>query len=147
MIFLVTLAIGAGYYSYAVGQHQKKFKDFVEEHADHIAAPLTLQLWLFDLHTSRQLCRTFSEEPYVVGLLLRDHNKEVVFQKELSDPGQNNLAVRRQLRHEGEQLVGYLEIFYVDSGWQMQRKNILLVGILMAAGTIFGSLLFINILL
>jgi PAS domain S-box-containing protein len=147
VIFLVTLAIGAGYYTYAVGQHQKTFKDFVEQQTDHIADTFTLQLWLFDLHTTRQLCQIFSEDPYVVGLLLLDHNKEVVFQKELSDTGQNTLTVRRQLRHEGEKLVGYLEIFYVDSGWQMQRKNILLVGILMAAGTIFGSLLFINILL
>ncbi len=147
LIFLVTLAIGAGYYTYAVGLHQKTFRAFVEQHTDHIAAPVTLQLWLFDLPTTRQLCRIFAEDPDVVGLLLLDHNKEVVFQKELSDTGQNTLAVRRQLRHDGEQLVGYLEIFYADSGWQMQRKSILLVGILMASGTIFGSLLFINILL
>ena len=147
VIFLVSLVIGAAYYSYAVVQHQKTFRKFVEQQTDHIADTFTLQLWLFDLSTSRQLCRIFSEDPSVVGLLLLGQNGEVIFRKEVAATRQDPLKVRRQLRYGGEKLVGHLEIVYANTNWQVQRKDILLVGILMAAGTIFGSLLFINILL
>ncbi|PLX50675.1 MAG: hypothetical protein C0613_03335 [Desulfobulbaceae bacterium] len=147
VIFLVSLVIGVAYYSYAVAQHQKTFRKFVEQQTDHIAETFTLQLWLFDLQTTRQLCQIFSEDPSLVGLLLLDQNGEVVFQKEVVGSWPHPLKVRRQLRYGGEKLVGHLEIVYANTNWQMQRKNILLVGLFMAAGTIFGSLLFINILL
>jgi PAS domain S-box-containing protein len=147
VILLVSLAIGAAYYGYAMGQHRQAFRDFVEQHTSHIADTFTLQLWLFDLHTTRQLCQIFAEDPTVAGLLLRDHNNEVIFQKEAAGNRENTLTMRRELRYGGDKLVGYLEIIYANLGWREQRKNMLLVGILMAAGAILGSLLVIDILL
>jgi len=146
VIFCVSIVIGIVYYSFSIYSHKKEFENAIENQTKQLSDTFTLQLWLFDLNTTKELCRLFSESPEVSGLRLLDHKKKVVFEKAPSHQ-ETTVHVNRELRHKGEKLVGYVDIFYSNIHWEQERKNIFIMGILMVMGTIVGSLLLINILL
>jgi len=146
VIIVISTIIGAGYYSYSIHYHKKEFKKFIETQTNQLSDTFILQLWLFDLNTTRELCKLFSDAPTVSGLRLLDHNQDVVFEKNPS-PNEVTVHINRQLLHEGKKLVGQLDIFFSNTAWEHHRANILLIGILMAFGTMVGTLFFVNILL
>ena len=146
MIFCISIVIGVVYYSFLIHYHDKEFKNSIENQTKHISDTFTLQLWLFDLNTTRELCKLLSKSPEVIGLRLLDHKKKVIFEQEPSHK-EATIHVNEELRYKGEKLVGYVDIFYSNTSWEQQRQNILIIGILMVIGTIMGAFLFINILL
>ena len=79
VILVISTIIGAGYYVYSIHYQEKEFKNFVEHQTNQLSETFTLQLWLFDLNTTRELCEMFSDSPTVSGLRLLDHNRKVVF--------------------------------------------------------------------
>ena len=147
VILCISMTIGACYYAYSIRFHDREFRKSIEHQTQHISDTFTLQLWLFDLNTIRKLCEIFSASPEVQGLLLLDHKKEVIFKQEVSGKHGASFQVSRELSYQGKKTVGYLEIYYANTSWEIQRKNILFVGIFMVLGTIAGSMIFINILL
>jgi len=146
VILVISTIIGAGYYVYSIHYQEKAFKDFVAHQTNQLSNTFTLQLWLFDLNTTRELCKLFSDSPSVSGLRLLDHNRKVVFEKKPS-PKEVAVHINKKLLHEGKKLVGYVDIYFSNTAWERHRTNILIVGILMVFGTMTGALFFINILL
>ena len=146
VIFFISVAIGIGYYSFSINYNEKKFKTFIENQTKYISDTFTLQLWLFDLNTTQELCKLLSKSQEISGLRLLDHKKKPIFQQEPSHK-ETTVHVNRELRYKGEKLVGYIEIFYSNTSQKQERQNILIIGILMVIGTIMGAFLFINILL
>ena len=146
VIFCISVVIGVGYYFFSNYQYEKEFNKAIANQTKQLSDTFTLQLWLFDLNTTRELCELFSESPEISGLRLRDHKKKIIFEK-APPPEEATVHVRRELRHKGEKRVGYLDIYYADTSREQQRKNTFIMGILMVVGTIAGSFLFINILL
>jgi len=147
VILCISVVIGLSYYTYSVHYQEIEFRNSIEQKTKNISDTFTLQLWLFDLNTTRELCKNFLEYPEVRGLILLDQNKKVIFRKEVSSHEEPTTLIRKELRHKKEKLVGYLEIFYSNITKEQQRKNIMIVGLLMVFGTIIGSLFFIDILL
>ena len=146
VIFCVSVLIGIVYYSFSIYHYEKEFKKVIAHQTRLLSDTFTVQLWLFDLNTTKELCKLFSESPEVSGLRLLDHKKKVVFEQAPAHQ-ETTVHANRELRHKGEKLVGYLDIYYTNTSWEGQKKNILFMGILMVIGTIVGSFLFINILL
>ena len=146
IIFCISIVIGVVYYSFLIHYHDKEFKNSIENQTKHISDTFTLQLWLFDLNTTRELCKLLSKSPEVIGLRLLDHKKKVIFEQVPSHK-EATIHVNEELRYKGKKLVGYVDIFYSNTSWEQQRQNILIIGILMVVGTIMGAFLFINILL
>ncbi|MCK5592303.1 MAG: HAMP domain-containing protein, partial [Candidatus Pacebacteria bacterium] len=146
LILCISLVFGASYYIYSIDSHDKKFEISIEQQTKHIFNTLTVQLWLFDLNTTREFCKLVSESPNVCGLRLLDHKKEVIFAQD-AFPKEVAIHVNKELRYEGERLVGYVDIYFSDASWEQQRRNILFVGSLMVLGTIFLAFIFINVLL
>ena len=146
VILAISMVIGAIYYVYSIRYQEKEFKDFVDHQTDQICDTFTLQLWLFDLSSTRKLCKMFSESPTVSGLRLLDHNRKVVFEKNAS-PEEEAVHINKKLLHEGEKLVGYVDIYFSNTAWKRHRANMLTVGVLMALATMLGAFFFINILL
>jgi PAS domain S-box-containing protein len=146
VIFCISVVIGIGYYLFSDYHYEKEFDNAIANQTKQLSDTFTLQLWLYDLNTTRELCELFLESPEVSGLRLRDHKKKIIFEKA---PPSEVVAVhvKRELRHEGEKRVGYVDIYYADTSREQQRKNTFIMGILMVIGTIAGSFLFINILL
>ncbi|MBU0463079.1 MAG: response regulator [Proteobacteria bacterium] len=146
VIFFISVVIGIGYYSFSINYNEKKLKNFIENQTKHISDTFTLQLWLFDLNTTQELCKLLSKSKEISGLRLLDHKKKLIFEQEPSHK-EATVHVNRELRYKGEKLVGYIEIFYSNTSQRQERQNILIIGILMVIGTIMGAFLFINILL
>ena len=146
LIFCISIVIGIVFYSFSIYYHEKEFKNAIASQTKQLSDTFTIQLWLFDLNTTKELCRLFSESPEVSGLRLLDHKKKVVFEQAPSHKA-TTVHVNRELRHKGEKLVGYLDIYYTDSSHEEQRKNTFIIVILMVLGNIAGSFIFINILL
>jgi two-component system, cell cycle sensor histidine kinase and response regulator CckA len=145
-IFCISIVIGIVYYSFSIYYHENEFKKTIANQTKQLSDTFTVQLWLFDLNTTKKLCKLFSESPEVSGLRLLDHKKKVVFEQAPSHK-ETTVHVNRELRHEGEKLVGYLDIYYTDTSREEHRKNTFILVILMVIGNIAGSFLFINILL
>ncbi len=147
VIFLISIVIGVSYYTYSINQQKTDFVDSIDQQAKRIADTFTLQLWLFDLTTTRELCKLFTESSEVNGLRLLDQNKEIIFEKEVPVNKKDIIPVSMELRHDTGTVVGYLEIFYANTDWELQRKNILFVCLYMVLGSTIGSFILINILL
>jgi PAS domain S-box-containing protein len=145
VIVCVNIAIGICYYTYSIRLHHRDFKASITYQTEHIADTFTLQLWLYDLNTTQELCKIILESPEIKGLTLLDHNKKIIFQRDATT--NHTIPISRVLYHESGKQVGYLKIYYTDISWEKQRKDILFIGIFMIIGTLAGSLLFINILL
>ncbi len=146
VIFFVSVVIGIGYYSFSMNYNEKKIKNFIEKQTKQISDTFTLQLWLFDLNTTQELCKLLSKSQAISGIRLFDHKKKLIFEQKPAHK-EATVHVNRELRYKGEKLVGYIEIFYSNTFQKQDRQNILIIGILMVIGTIMGAFLFINILL
>jgi len=146
VIFCISTLIGIIYYSYSIHHQNLAFNNFTKQHTKDISEILTLQLWVFDFNTTRDLCLLFSQNLGVSGLRLLDHKKGIIFEKNIPDE-ETTVHVSKELRYEGKKLVGYLDIYYTDSPWQQQRKSAITIGIIIVIGTILGSLIIIHFLL
>ena len=146
VIFCISIVIGIVYYSFSVYYQEKEFRNAIGNETRLLFDTFTVQLWLFDLNTTKELCKLFSESPEVSGLRLLDHKKKVVFEQAPSHK-ETTVHINRELRYQGKKLVGYLDIYYTDTSREEQRKNTFIMAILMVIGNIVGSFLFINILL
>jgi len=146
VIFCISIVIGIVYYSFSVYYQEKEFRNAIGNETRLLFDTFTVQLWLFDLNTTKELCKLFSESPKVSGLRLLDHKKKVVFEQAPSHK-ETTVHINRELRYQGKKLVGYLDIYYTDTSREEQRKNTFIMAILMVIGNIAGSFLFINILL
>ncbi len=145
VIICVNIVIGTCYYSYSVRLHNNNFLSSAQSQAEHIADTFSLQLWLYDLSTTRKLCNLFLESPEIKGLYLLDHNKQIIFSKDVTTT--KTILIEKDLVHESGRLVGYLKIRFKDTSWENQRKDMLLSSLFMMLGTLLASMLFINILL
>lgn len=145
VIICVNIVIGICYYSYSVRLHNRNFVSAAESQAEHIADTFTLQLWLYDLSTTKKLCNILLESPEIKGLSLLDHHKKTIFSRGATSP--STILIEKDLVHESGKLVGYLKIHFNDTSWEIQRKDMLLSGLLMILGTLLATMLLINILL
>ncbi len=146
VILVIGIIVGGAYYVYSSYYQEREFKNYIEHQTKQISDTFTLQLWLFDLNTTRELCKMFTGSPEVSGLRLLDHNKKVIFEKDTSLKD-GAVHISKELFHEGEKLVGYVDIYYSNSAWQLHLGNDLFFGILMILGATFGAFILINILL
>ncbi|MBW2709727.1 MAG: PAS domain-containing protein [Deltaproteobacteria bacterium] len=146
VIFCISIIVGIVYYLFSIHYYDKELKSAIEHQTNHIANTFTAQLWLFDLNTTKELCKLLLESPEISGLRLLDHKKKVVFEQAPSHK-KTIVHVNRSLRHKSGKLVGYVDIFYTDAFWEQERTSIIIIGILMMIGTMLGAFLSINILL
>jgi len=146
VILVIGIIVGGAYYVYSSYYQEREFKSYIEHQTKQISDTFTLQLWLFDLNTTRELCKMFTGSPEVSGLRLLDHNKKVIFEKDTSLKD-GAVHISKELLHEGEKLVGYVDIYYSNSAWQHHLGNDLFFGILMILGATFGAFIRVNILL
>ncbi len=146
VILIISIIIGIAFYFFSINLSEKEFNKYIEHRTENIANTFTLQLWLFDLNTTRELCKLILDEPGVSGLQLLDHRKETIFDQR-TEKSKLSTRISRELRYEGEKLVGYVDIYFSNTSWIRQRHNILTIMILLILGTMLGSFLFINILL
>ncbi len=146
VILSISIVIGIFSYFFSIQYHEKKFKQTIEKQTKYISDTFTLHLWLFDLNTTKELCKLILESKEVSGLRLFDHKKEIIFEKKpLHKKG--TVVVKKELRYKGEKTVGYLEIFYTDVAWKEHRINIFLIVLSIIIGTIVGTFVVINNLL
>ena len=146
VIMVIGIIIGVAYYAYSISFQKREFKNYIDHQTKQISKTFALQLWLFDLNTTRELCKMFAGSPEVSGLRLLDHNRQVIFEKDTS-PKDGTLHIHQELLHEGEKLVGYVDIYYSNTTWEHHKVDVLFVGIIMIIGTILGAFILINILL
>jgi len=146
VILFISISIGIVSYFFSIQYHKKEFAQTIEKQTKYFSDTFTLQLWLFDLNTTRELCKLISESTDVSGLRLFNHKKEIVFeQKPLYKNG--TVFVNKELRYKGKKTVGYLEIFFIDTSWKEHRQSIFLIVIAIIIGTMVGAYLVINSLL
>ena len=146
VIFCTSAIIGATYQFFSVQTTKKELVAHVETQAASIADTFTLQLWLFDLNTTRKLCDLLVNSQAIDGLLLTDHKGEVIFRKFTSEIGEA-IKVSKTLLYNSETTVGYLDIYFSKKQWHKQNEMIGMVVLYLVLSSIFVSSIFIYILL
>lgn len=145
VIFCVSLLIGMAFYGFSVHFGKKKFNEDINNQTKKLSDTFTLQLWLFDLATTKELCKLMLDSPDISAIRLLNHKKEVIFEKGIfEDPFA--IQISNELIFE-DNTVGYLDVLYTDTIRKKQQDNIFIVGICLVVGAIISSLLLINYLL
>ncbi len=81
MIFCISIGIGMVSYFFSVQYHNKEFEQTIKTQTKYFTDIFTLQLWVFDLNTTRELCKLISQSTQVSGLRLFNHNRELIFEQ------------------------------------------------------------------
>lgn len=148
VILLISFSIAVAYFVVATQKYETEFKSNIQQQTHNFAKVFTLQLWLFDLNTTSELCQIFSESPDIAGIELQDHNQEYIFQNTANIKGLNNLTtIEQELFHTDGKRVGHLKIFYKNARWEEYRKDILLISLFIVLATSLTSFVIINLLL
>lgn len=146
VIICINALIGFAYYSSSVQQAQNAFQKRIDIQAKHLGDTFTRQLWLFDLNSAEQLSELTVSAPDISGLRLMDHKKNVLIEKG-SFAHAPFLDPHKELHYEGETLVGFLDLSFVDPTWNNQKKTLLIVSFGMVGATILLTLLMLRWLL
>ncbi|MBF0278884.1 MAG: response regulator [SAR324 cluster bacterium] len=146
IILCIGLLIGGAYYLLSVHLSEKEFNGYIKDQTKSISNAFALQLWLFDLNTTQDLCKLLIDSPRISGLRVLDHRKEIICEQ-VPIRKEDTVLVSQEILHSGTKLVGFVDIYYSNVSWVQQRNNILLIGICLVLSIIIGAFVFINILL
>jgi len=146
VVICVNVLIGVFFYSFAARLAENEFQKNIESQTKHLSDTFTQQLWLFDLSSAEQLIDLTLDAYEIKGLRLLDHEKNILIEKGIFDK-ESMEYLQKELRFKGENLVGYLELAFVDTSWVKHKKDLLIASFGMVGATILLTFLMVSFLL
>ena len=146
VVLIVGFIIGILFFLFSFQMDEKKFQNDIRIQTKHLADTFTQQLWLFDHNTSQLLADLAVESPGITALRIRDHHKNIIIESgPFSDTKETTIV--KPLRHDGETLVGYIDINFVNDTWKEYETVIIISGLSMMGLIIIISYLSISSIL
>lgn len=146
LIFCISVFTGLISFTFYIYSAEEEFQSNIEQQTRHLSSSFTQQLWLFDMNATQKLSSLAVDSPEVRGLRLLDKDKELLIEKGVFDD-KSSFHIINELRYEGEVLVGYIELFFINTSWERQRNSLLITGAGVVFTTVFSTFLFISFLL
>ncbi|MEE8432219.1 MAG: histidine kinase dimerization/phosphoacceptor domain -containing protein [Candidatus Desulfatibia sp.] len=146
VVLCVSIIVGSVYYFISVKIVEKEFNSYISQQTRSIADMFSIQLWLFDLNNTKKLGKLLLNSPQIAGLILKDHNEEIIFNEGVTDEGVS-VRVARNILYENSESVGHLEVFFSNTLWMAHKKKLLTMGGIIVTGAIVTIYLLINILI
>jgi len=146
VIICANLFIGFIFYSFAARLAENDFQKNIKVQIKHLSSTFSQQLWVFDLSSAEQLTDLIVEASNIKGLRLLDPKRKILIEKGVLSKDSAGYR-QKELRFNGDNLVGYLELVFVKTSWEKQNFN-LLIGLLgMVCITILLTIFMVSFLL
>ena len=143
IVICANILIGVSFYAFLINITESNFQQDIHLQSKNIADSITQQLWILDFDTVEQLTTLTVDTPNIDGLRLQDHNHKLLAEKG-SFGTITSRNIQKNLYYTDGTLLGYLDLYFVNSAWEAQRKRTLFATLMMVGITILITFIVIS---
>ena len=143
IVICANILIGVSFYAFLINITESNFQQDIHLQSKNIADSITQQLWILDFDTVEQLTTLTVDTPNIDGLRLQDHNHKLLAEKG-SFGTITSRNIQKNLYYTDGTLLGYLDLYFVNSAWEAQRKRTLFSTLMMVGITILITFIVIS---
>lgn len=145
VILCVNIVIGIIVYHLSIRMAETDFLKKMQLQTKHLSDAFSQQLWLCDFHAAGYLSKLAMDTPDIKGIRLTDDTRKIIIEQGELDP-KTCFYLKKELVYKNKQVLGQLELAFINTSGIKQRHFILLTCFTIAMVTILTTFIFISLL-